>query len=210
MKNLEIRMDAIKVNLGCGKDAVEGWINIDNSLKVLLAKYPFLKWILFKVGIISEEVYKEKWSKNIKRHDVRKGLPFDNNSVDCIYCSHLLEHLTQEEAKKLCQEAFRVLKPNAISRVVVPDLKLMAQKYIDGDLAFFKDQTGPVADRFMSANMFHDFHKWAYDSKSLKFLLEEAGFDNNKIFERDYRKGNCPDLEKIEHKKESVYAEAIK
>jgi len=204
-------MDAIKVNLGCGKDAVEGWINIDNSPKVLLAKYPFLKWILFKVGIISEEVYKEKWSRDIKRHDVRKGLHFDNNSVDCIYCSHLLEHLAREEAKNLCQEAYRVLKPKGVFRVVVPDLKLAAQKYVEGDDSFFENESGPIADQFMSYNMFHDFHKWAYDSESLKYLLEEAGFDKSKIYECDYRQGNCPDLEKIEHKKKrSIYVEAIK
>ena len=42
----------VKVNLGCGKNAIEGWINIDNSPKVVLSKYPLLRWILFKLKII--------------------------------------------------------------------------------------------------------------------------------------------------------------
>lgn len=198
-------MGTIKVNLGCGKDAVEAWVNIDNSLKVLLASHPLLKWMLFKLKIISETVYKENWSKNIKRHDVRKGLPFADESVDYVYSSHLLEHLFRKEARELCHEIHRILKPNGIFRVVVPDLKLAAQKYIEKDEFFFEKQSGAIANQFMSYNMFHDFHKWAYDSESLKYLLEEAGFDKSKIYERDYRQGNCPDLEKIEHKKKEAF-----
>lgn len=204
-------MGITKVNLGSGKDAAENWLNIDNSPKLFLAKHPFLKWVLFKLRIISEEVYKEHWSKDIIRHDVRKGLPFDNESVDFIYCSHLLEHLTREEGKKLSRDAHKVLKQNGVFRVVVPDLKLAAQKYVEGDLDFFETQSGPIADQFMSYNMFHDFHKWAYDSESLKFLLHAAGFEKDKIFEREYRQGTCPDLDKIDHKKKrSFYIEAVK
>jgi len=52
--------------------------------------------------------------------DVRKGLPFDSDSVDEILMSHFLEHLTGEEAIELLAECYRVLKPGAAVTVVVP------------------------------------------------------------------------------------------
>ena len=201
----------VKVNLGCGKNAIEGWINIDNSPKVILSKYPLLRWILFKLKIISKEVYEDIWSRNIIWHDVRKGLPFENESVDVVYCSHLLEHLTRDEAKELCLEVFRVLKPKGIFRVVVPDLKKAIEAYLNRDFSFFGIFDVPIAEAFMRYNMFQDFHKWAYDFESLSHMLKDCGF--YEIHECSYRVGRCPDLEKIELRgrpERSLYVEAVK
>jgi len=42
--------------------------------------------------------------------DVRKGLPFPDNSVDEVISSHFIEHLDEDEAQALFQEIYRVLK----------------------------------------------------------------------------------------------------
>lgn len=47
-------------------------------------------------------------------------LPFDDNSVDFIFSSHALEHLTVEGFFHVMTEAYRVLKPNAQFKIVVP------------------------------------------------------------------------------------------
>jgi predicted SAM-dependent methyltransferase len=36
------------------------------------------------------------WSRYIYIHDVRKRLPFANNSAEAVYASHVLEHLYRE------------------------------------------------------------------------------------------------------------------
>jgi len=41
-----------------------------------------------------------------------KGLPFDTNSVDGIYCSHIVEHV--EDIFYFMYEIWRVCKPNAV------------------------------------------------------------------------------------------------
>ena len=56
-------------------------------------------------------------------HDIRRPLPYPDNSFDAVYHSHVLEHLNPEEAKSLLQEVRRVLKANGICRIVVPDLR---------------------------------------------------------------------------------------
>lgn len=47
-------------------------------------------------------------------------LPFEDNSVDGVYASHFLEHLTFDENLYLFNEIYRVLKPDKIFEVIVP------------------------------------------------------------------------------------------
>jgi ubiquinone/menaquinone biosynthesis C-methylase UbiE len=99
-----------KLNIGCGPNGqFEGFINIDNSKAVLLAKFPLLKITLFKLGLISEEKYKADW-KGVRWLDVSKGLPFSDNSVDKIYTSHFLEHIPQRKGFHVLQEIYRIIK----------------------------------------------------------------------------------------------------
>ena len=122
-----------KVNLGSGTTCLDDWVNIDSSFNARLAKYPRLRHLLFKVGILPKEYYEVPWSEHIHKimvRDVRKKLPFDDRSVDFIYSSHLIEHLRKDEAEKVLRECFRVLKKGGLIRLVVPDLELMARIYI--------------------------------------------------------------------------------
>jgi SAM-dependent methyltransferase len=48
-------------------------------------------------------------------------LPYDNNSVDLIYCSHTLEHLELQSGIKLLGECFRVMKPGSVLRTCLPN-----------------------------------------------------------------------------------------
>ncbi|NEQ97122.1 MAG: methyltransferase domain-containing protein [Cyanothece sp. SIO2G6] len=63
-------------------------------------------------------------------HNLRDGFPFDNESFDAVYHSHVLEHFPREEGKFFVQECCRVLRPGGILRVVIPDLEKIARLYI--------------------------------------------------------------------------------
>ena len=45
----------------------------------------------------------------------KKKLPFENNSVDNIYISHVIEHIENEHIQNLFIECFRVLKERVYS-----------------------------------------------------------------------------------------------
>lgn len=47
--------------------------------------------------------------------------PWEDNSVDEVYCSHMLEHLTGPERVGFFNELYRVLKPAAKATIIVPD-----------------------------------------------------------------------------------------
>ena len=50
-------------------------------------------------------------------------LPFESSSVNTIYISHTLEHLDIPSISRLLLEIKRVLAPNGICRIVLPDTK---------------------------------------------------------------------------------------
>ncbi|MFC1565373.1 methyltransferase domain-containing protein [Candidatus Neomarinimicrobiota bacterium] len=67
---------------------------------------------------------------NLYHYELRKPLPFEENTFDAIYCNHVFEHLTHEGGIKFSNELNRVLKPGGICRVVVPDLESAAREYL--------------------------------------------------------------------------------
>ena len=52
-------------------------------------------------------------------------VPFEDNSCDLIYCSHTLEHLEEEKALNFLRECQRILKPNSIMRVALPNTEII-------------------------------------------------------------------------------------
>ena len=90
------------VNIGCGTTWHPAWTNLD-------------------VRPLSPQV--RLW-------DVSHGLPFGSEQVDACYASHILEHLTREQARAMLVESFRVLRPGGIIRLAVPDLEAIVREYL--------------------------------------------------------------------------------
>src|SRR5690606_34430458 len=51
-------------------------------------------------------------------------------SFDGIYCSHLIEHLDRDHARRFVADCLRVLRPGGVVRFVVPDLECIAREYL--------------------------------------------------------------------------------
>jgi SAM-dependent methyltransferase len=69
-------------------------------------------------------------SQNILVHDLRRGLPFPDGSVDAVYHSHVLEHIDRDGAESFLIEIKRVLRPSGIQRLVVPDFEKLCRAYL--------------------------------------------------------------------------------
>lgn len=102
------------LNFGCGSTFHPDWVNLDAA----------------------------PVSTQVIAHDLRRGFPFADETFDVVYGSHVLEHLEPAEAIRVLRECIRVLKPNGIVRVVVPDLETIVRLYLnslEGALAGDKD-----------------------------------------------------------------------
>jgi SAM-dependent methyltransferase len=120
------------LNLGCGHkfSAHPDVINIDWSIylrmrssRLLFALAPFLL-----SGARRERF--ERLPRNIMSHDLSRGIPFPDGSVDVIFHSNVLEHLDREIAEHFLGEARRALKPGGVHRIVVPDFEYACGAYM--------------------------------------------------------------------------------
>lgn len=90
------------------------------------------------VGCGSHFVNSNEWtnldfvstSEHVIAHNLLDGIPFPDNSFDLVYHSHVLEHFTKEDGKRLLEECFRVLKPGGIIRIAIPNLEEIAKNYL--------------------------------------------------------------------------------
>lgn len=135
----------MKLHLGCGKrNFGKGWIHIDGD------------------GGFS----------HLHSHNITK-LPFDGESADLIYASHVIEYFDRHHLIPLLQEWHRVLKVGGIIRLAVPDFAAMVKLYLDGeDLSKF---LGPLYGR-MAQGATWIYHKTVFDEKHLTNILIQAGF----------------------------------
>lgn len=173
------------VHYGCGLAAPTEWENYDTSPTLKIQKMPIIGMLLrSKLNVLFPE--------NVRLGNIIEGLPVEDNTADCVYCSHTLEHLSLQDFRKALQNTYRMLKPNVVFRCVVPDLQAAAQTYLDdlqkgnkqASIEFLEEtylgmQTRPrglkgVFDWYMS----NAHHLWMWDHVSLAEELTKAGFRN--------------------------------
>ncbi|MCM1540507.1 MAG: class I SAM-dependent methyltransferase [Blautia sp.] len=210
-----------EVYVGCGMSAVEGMMNMDNSISVILAHHKILYKICNFLKLINKE--QQNFISNIKDKKINYGsatkLPFDNESVDVVYSSHMIEHLYKEDFQKFLDESYRVLKTNGVFRLVVPDLQLEIKKYNeDGDADAFC--AGLYMASYERPNFFtklrlllygNRYHKWMYDGKSMKNYIETHSKFKATILPagKTLIKGNTK-INLYERDGQSLYMECIK
>ena len=135
-----------KLNLGAGRNILEGWKNLD------IRDYP-------GVDIVC---------------DVSKELPFNENTIERIYASDVLEHIMYAEVRETLKEWHRVLVPGGTLTIKVPSLSSIATNYVRHlidtkefvRLIYGGQEEGKIANA----------HKSGYDPQYLSRELEGAGF----------------------------------
>lgn len=90
------------LNLGCGTRYHPAWTNVDST----------------------------PTGTTVVAADVINGIPFPDRSFDVVYHSHLLEHLPKPAAREFLKECYRVLRPEGILRIAVPDLETIVHHYL--------------------------------------------------------------------------------
>lgn len=199
-----------KLNLGSGPNSARGWINYDWGILPIMGKIG-LTTTLVKLGLLDKS-YDWKWPA-ISLVNIKNDLPDEDESVDYIYCSHVLEHFEKEEAINILKECQRVLKDRGVIRIVLPDLSKIIKIY-NGAEQFNRDFFGFDKDQYVGflgklKRVFIRGHQWMYDTDSAIKLLKESGFGEIKTY--SFKKGKVPDLDKldlIQHQKISLYLEA--
>jgi predicted SAM-dependent methyltransferase len=212
----------LRVNIGCGATPTPGWLNLDNSPTVRIARHDWLLGALRKFGVLKGEQL--RFAETARAADIRwldatQELPFADDSVEVLYSSHMLEHLDGEEARAFLREVRRVLLPDGVVRLVVPDLQRLVDEYnADADADRFVRGTylavprpRGITQRVRAMLYGHREHHWMYNAESLSSLLVEVGFRAPRILRPGETTITSPgQLDLRERASESLYVEARK
>lgn len=71
--------------------------------------------------------------------DIKRGLPWNDNTFDVVYCSHFLEHFGGEDFTFIMNDIHRVLKPNGELRILSPHRSYWGA-WIDPQHKMFMDE----------------------------------------------------------------------
>jgi predicted SAM-dependent methyltransferase len=171
------------VQYGCQWCAPDSWINFDASPTLRFERFPLVGKLYTK--------NRNRFPDNVRYGDVVRGLPVPDESCDGVYCSHVLEHLSLEDFDKAIRETFRILKPGGIFRLVVPDLQIHAETYLEelhnndseANCHFMTSTCLGVEKRRRNLTHFlYDWlgnsrHLWMWDYRSLEYKLKQHGFE---------------------------------
>lgn len=146
-------MSEIKIHLGCGwRNFGKDWLHIDDG------DYEHLD---IKCNV--------------------KKLPLDDNFCDLIYASHIIEYFDRDEVNDVLKEWNRVLKPNGVLRLAVPDFEVMSKLYSEKRLKL-ENILGPLYGK-MDMGSSKIYHKTTYDFLSLEGVLKTNGFVNVRLYD---------------------------
>jgi hypothetical protein len=167
------------VQFGCGFSAPAGWLNFDASPTLHFERLPLLGRIYTRNS--------RRFPADVRYGDIVKGLPVTADSCRGIYCSHILEHLALSDLDAALKNVFKYLAPDGTFRLVLPDLKRLAQDYVANDdprasFKFMEDSYLGMKTRprgftgFVRSWLGNSAHLWMWDERSLGLKLQEHGF----------------------------------
>ena len=146
-------------------------------------------------------------------------LPFKNNSIDAIFCSHLLEHLEPDSLPTALLQMRRVLKPGAPMRICVPDAGLAVKWFMENPSMLRKPgmpaklKSVPATKMGFLTCWFYTSgkgHRIGFDWELLQAYLREAKF--KKIARKKFNKGSevFKGKDYTRYRTNSIFCEVVK
>jgi len=138
------------LNLGAGQKKISGYISIDNRIEC-------------NPDLVC---------------DVRK-LPYENNAVDRILASDILEHVGRLEVEAVLREWYRVLKPGGLLIIKTPNVDTIIDAYQVRKIPFEEF----IRKMYGSQDYSGNYHYTGFKPNHLASVLEIVGFKILKIEE---------------------------
>ena len=201
--------DGYKLNLGCGPVQPSGWVNIDGSRRARLAsRLPLIDRLLVRAGLIPPT----EFGPQVMVCDLFKRLPFEDDSVACVYAGEVWEHFERPDSEKLTRECYRVLKRGGVLRVCVPDDPQYFRRYLeclDAELAKPRSERSDaelhrmiqlywnnICTRPKVLGFMGHTHKWSWDEVQLVSMFEAVGF--SEVDRMRFYESRIPDVNRVE------------
>jgi predicted SAM-dependent methyltransferase len=176
-----IRSPVAKLHIGCGKNILSGWLNMDYL--------PLSREMLYL--------------------DARRRFFFTDKTFDYIFSEHMIEHVSYGDGLRMLAECRRVLKPSGRIRISTPNLAFLVDLYRDAGSDRQRDyikwacrtfiEDAPEDTEVFVINYFVRSwgHRFIYDEKTLRNAMTTAGFAN--IVKHGLQESEDPVLRDLEN-----------
>jgi predicted SAM-dependent methyltransferase len=161
----------VKINLGSGHWKLEDWVNVD----------------------IDRESQPDVCA------NLAGGLPFANGVARLMHTEDFIDQLELPQAAEFLRECHRILIPGGVLRVLTPDMRKLAQLYLDDPhqlKTLWKSFVGvplalDTAGEIFNIGMRFAGHTFLYDEETFKALTARCGFDARRV---EYQQSEIPEL----------------
>lgn len=139
---------AVRLNLGCGRKVLDGWVNVDIAVSDKAPREP---------EVLSD----------------LRAIPLHDGCADEAMAIHVIEHFYRWEVPAVLAEWLRLLKPGGLLVLECPDVLKCARNLLAGDIdsqSYWGLYGDPAhEDPFMC-------HRWGWTPATLRAELAAAGF----------------------------------
>jgi predicted SAM-dependent methyltransferase len=140
-----------RLNWGCGSSAKPGWINSDRRAAT-------------GVDVVA---------------DIHDGLPLDDDSVDYAVSVHALQEVPYPDLIPTLRELRRVLRPDGVLRLVLPDLDQGIRAYLAVNRNHFlvpDEEVKSLSGKFIVHMLWYGHSRVLFTHDFVEELLLKAGF----------------------------------
>lgn len=148
----------LRLNLGCGRDIRSGYINIDNR------RLPGVDRVC----------------------DVFNLNSYAAGSVDEIFAKDILEHCSRRNVRSVLGSWIALLKPGGIITVICPNLRLLADRWVRGELRTEQYVRQVYGEQDHDGNT----HRNGFDKELLTQYLRGAGVRSIEVLDERHDNNN--------------------
>ena len=173
-----------RLHWGCGDVTPPGWINSD------YAEGP-------GVEIVA---------------NVLDGLPLESESIDYITAQHVLQDPEIWQQEDALTELRRVLKPDGVLRLSLPDLDRAIDAYRRGDQDYFQVWNwDTISGNFITQILWHNYTRTLFTYEFAAELLTKSGFRDVRQVRYGETASRFSEITELDNRPdESFYVEATR
>jgi predicted SAM-dependent methyltransferase len=151
----------VKINLGSGHYKLDGWVNVDIDLD----------------------------SQPDVGANLSGGLPFADGVASLMHTEDFIDQLQLDKAEGFLRECHRILAPGGVLRVLTPDMRQLADLYLNNParlMELWKTYVGiglklDTAGEVFNLGMRFAGHTFLYDDDTFRALAARCGFEARKV-----------------------------
>ena len=179
-------MNITRLNWGCGPSPPAGWINADR---------------LCAPGVTL-------------RGDIREGLALPDGSVDYAVAIHALQDLPYLDVLPALRELRRVLRPDGVLRVGLPDLERAIEAWLRQDKAYFyipDEETSTLGGKLVVQATWYGSARTPFTWDFFHELATKAGFRQVTRCKFRNTASPWPDIVELDNReRETLFVEVVK